>query len=119
MAEGPKDPGLVQLLLLGRFKVLPLVVCYWQKQLLVTKASAMDQPRSGLEEWSRTVSCVSTRTTKTRNSRYNFLTYLLTDFTELGTDDVVRGHSSALFFNSKQVANTKWWTQKSVWRKGR
>jgi len=119
MAEGPKGPGLVQLLLLGRFKVFPLVVCYCQKQQLVTKASAMDQPRSVLEEWSRTVSSAGTRTPKTRNSRYIFLRYLLTDFTQLGTDDVVRGHCSALFCNSMQAATTKWWTRETVWRKGR
>ena len=66
------------------------------------------------EEWSRTVSSAGTRTPKTHNSRYNFLTYLLTDFTQLGTDDVVRGHCSALFCNSTQAATTKWWTRETV-----
>jgi hypothetical protein len=119
MAEVSKGTGLVQLLPLGSFKVFPLVVCCWQKQLLVTKVSAMDQPRSVFEEWNRTVSSAGTRTHKTRNSRYYFLTYLLTDFTELGTDDVVRGHCSALFCNSMQAENTKWWTRETVCRKGR
>jgi hypothetical protein len=46
MAEEPKGTELVKVLHLGHLKVVRLVVCYWQKQLFVTKASAMDQPRS-------------------------------------------------------------------------